>query len=194
VPRPDPRVDPDSVPPSSAATSSVVERSVERVVVSKLTAKEASEGAASAPVPAPVTSEDPRITEIEPLVKGNDWRGVARVLGELDATGKLPPNLGLVAAVAHNETSKDANDDARALAIRCTASLLGMKEDSEVVRVLARRLLRKNPASELRLRERPAPPAKTSALIVLAMLVVGGGLGWFLSSPWFARVLHALRL
>jgi hypothetical protein len=68
--------------------------------------------------------------------------------------------------------------------------LLGLSPNNEIVLVLSRRLLRKNPT---RFRERPAPPAKTSAFIILAILVVGGAFGWFLSSTTFSSWVRLLR-
>lgn len=141
--------------------------------------------AVSPPVPTSVTSADPRVAELEPIVALNDWKTVASKLGALEQAGTLPPNLGLVAAVAGNEAAKDGDAAARELAIRCMAAVLGMPADSEIVRVLARRLLRKNP---VRFRERPAPPAKTSAVIVVVALAAAVALGWFLSSSAFSRL------
>jgi hypothetical protein len=70
------------------------------------------------------------------------------------------------------------------------AGLLGVAENSPMARVLARRMLRKNP---VRFSERKAPAARTSLLIVLATLVVGGGVGWLASiGSWrgIAALLH----
>lgn len=191
MPRPDPRAEPESLPPVGAARSAP-DHSVERVVVSKIDAKDSasSEGPIAAEPksePRPITSDDPRVAELEPLVERNDWKLVTSKLGAIDEAGKLPPNLGLVAAIAHNEMAKDGSPEARDLAVRCMAALLNIPAESELARVIARRLLRKNPVS---FRQRPAPPAKTSAFIIVVVLVVGGALGWFLSSPVFTRLLH----
>jgi hypothetical protein len=137
-----------------------------------------------------VTSRDPRYEPIEKLLDLNDWKTITSELGPMEDVGKLPPNLGLLAALAHNEATKDGDPDAVATAIRCMASVLGVAEDSPIARVLARRMLRKNP---VKLSERKAPPAKTSVLIVLATLVGGGGIGWLASEgSWhaIARLLH----
>jgi hypothetical protein len=140
---------------------------------------------------AAVTNADPRFAELEPLIETNDWKTVAKKLGPIDDAGKLPPNLGLIAAIAHHEATEDGGPDARALAIRCTAGLLGLPADNEIVRILSRRMLRKN---VVKLRERPAPPARWSAFIVVIVLALGGGLGWFLSTPYAARLLHLLHV
>lgn len=189
MPRPDPRAEPESVPPAGEDRGGPPPQTVERVAVTTIDAKESASEPASGvqEVSRPVTSDDPRVAEIEPLVERNDWKLVTEKLGPLDDAGKLPPNLGLVAAIAHNELAKDGSAEARALAVRCMASLLGMPVESELARVVARRLLRKNPVS---FRQRPAPPARTSAFIVAVVLVIGGALGWFLSSPLFARLTH----
>lgn len=187
MPRPDPRAEPESLPPRGAVRESPT-HSIERVVVSKIDAKDSADDAPEAKSePRPVTSDDPRVAELEPLVERNDWKQVTAMLGALDDAGKLPPNLGLLAAIAHNEMAKDGSADARNVAARCMAALLGIPAENELARVLARRLLRKNPVA---FRQRPAPPAKTSAFIVVVVLIVGGALGWFLSSPVFSRLLH----
>ena len=138
-----------------------------------------------------ITSQDPRYEPIEKLLDLNDWRKIADELGSMDEVGKLPPNLGLVAALAHNENAKGGDHDAAVIAIRCMAGLLGVSEDSPIARVLARRMLRKNP---VKLRERQAPPARTSLLIVLVTLVLGGGVGWLASLGSWRNVARALHL
>ncbi len=180
--RPDPRAEPDSVPPDQAADSHV-----ERVVVPAITAEPSKDDDPSGVVK--ITSIDPRITAIEPLVERNDWKGVADELGALEDVGKLPPNLGLIAAIAHNELAKDGSTEARTVANRCMAGILGLPIESELVRVLSRRLLRKN---AVRLRERPAPPARVSAFIILATIVIGGALGWFFATGTFQRFVNLL--
>lgn len=202
--RPDPRVDPTTDPPRAVA-------SVERVAVSTITATleappppadleailgkndpEPTSAPASPAVVAPATADiaaAPKPTgiaaEIEPLVARNDWKAVADALGPLEQAAELPPGLALVAAVAHNEISKESNDAMRELALVSTATLLGMRVDSDVVRVLSRRLLRKNPVG---FRQRPAPPARVSLLIVFVVLALGAGVGWFLSSGMSSRL------
>jgi hypothetical protein len=189
--RPDPRAEVSSLPPST----STQDHSVDRVVVtgraapsSDTTDVEAESGvvAVSAEPTKSVTAAAPRVDELEPLIALNDWKALAAKLGPVSDAGNLPPNLGLLAALAHNEATKDGDAAARELSFRCVAAVLGMPEQSEIVRVVARRLLRKNPVS---FRERPAPPARTSALIVVVALAVSAALGWFLSSGTFQRLL-----
>jgi hypothetical protein len=138
-----------------------------------------------------ITSRDPRYEPLEKLLDTNDWKKIAAEVGPMDDVGKLPPNLGLLAALAHNEISKDGNPDAAAAAIRCMAGLLGVDEDSPIARVLARRMLRKNP---VKLSERQAPPARTSFLIVVITLVLGGGVGFVASAGSWNAIAHMLHL
>jgi hypothetical protein len=153
---------------------------------------EKAEKAETAEKPAKkVTSRDPRYEPLERLLDLNDWKKIGDELGPMSDVGKLPPNLGLLAALAHNETAKDGDPDAAATAIRCMAGLLGVDDDSPIARVLARRMLRKNP---VKLTERQAPPARTSLLIVLVTLVLGGGVGWLASEGSWSAIAHTLHL
>jgi hypothetical protein len=140
--------------------------------------------------PPALDGRDPRHVALEKLLDQNDWKQIGVELDSFGDLAALPPNLGLVAALAHNENAKDGDPDAVVNAIRCMAGLLGVAENSPMARVLARRMLRKNP---VRFSERKAPAARTSMLIVLATLVVGGGVGWLASiGSWrgIAALLH----
>lgn len=194
--KPDPRAEPESVRSPSVGENDKPDHSVDRVVseISAVPAEPASgvvETKADEPPKKPVTSFDPRFAELEPLIETNDWKSVAKKLGPIDDAGKLPPNLGLIAAIAHHEATEDGGPDARALAIRCTAGLLGLPADNEIVRILSRRMLRKN---VVRFREVEAPPARWSAFIVVVVVALGGGLGWYLSTGHGARLLQLLHL
>jgi hypothetical protein len=136
-----------------------------------------------------VTSQDPRLPELETLFTSADWEGVVRKLGPPDQAGRLPPNLGLLYALASKELtppddkapSKDsAQRDATAnqIAIRCAAGLLGVAPDSPLALLLAKRLLRRNPVAW---QKRPAPSALVSVLIVGFGLFIGAGIGWLVS-------------
>jgi hypothetical protein len=96
----------------------------------------------------------------------------------------------LLAGIAHNELTKDGSQAARDLVTRCIGGVIGLSEENEIVRVLSRRMLRKNPQ---RLAERPAPPPRTSILIVVIVLVLSAALGWFFASPAGSRFLKAYR-
>ena len=127
-----------------------------------------------------VTSADPRIEAVEAALAMGDWKQVAKELGPVDKAGALPPNLGLICAVAHHETSTDEDaTGASEVAIRCAAAIFGVAPESRLAVMLAKRLLRKNPVTW---RHRPAPPARVSILIVALTLAIGGGVGWLLSS------------
>jgi hypothetical protein len=70
------------------------------------------------------------------------------------------------------------------------AALLGVPETSRAAGLLGRRLFRKNP---VRFREpEEAPPPRTSVLVVLVALVLGGLVGWLASGGWLVvrRLLH----
>ena len=196
--KPDPRAEPESVRAPALGDKDKTDHSVDRVV-SEITAVPAEEPAsgvtAKEPEPAKraaaVTSVDPRFAELEPYIETNDWKTVAKKLGPIDDAGKLPPNLGLIAAIAHHEATEDGGPDARALAIRCTAGLLGLPADNEIVRILSRRMLRKN---VVRFREVQAPPARWSAFIVVVVVALGGALGWYLSTGHGGRLLQLLHL
>ncbi len=191
----DPRADPVSSPPSAKD-----DFTVDRVAVPKDAPRDVKKVDESADEDADddddkpttkITSQDPRYEPLEKLLDLNDWKKIGTELGAMSDVGKLPPNLGLLAALAHNENAKDGDPDAAAAAIRCMASLLGVSEDSPIARVLARRMLRKNP---VKLSERQAPPARTSFLIVLITLALGGGVGFVASAGSWHAALHMLHL
>jgi hypothetical protein len=199
----DPRADPVSSPPSAKD-----DFTVDRVAVPKDATRDAKKAdepadddadAGAKPVDEPavekpakkITSQDPRYEPLEKLLDLNDWKKIGAELGAMSDVGKLPPNLGLLAALAHNENAKDGDPDAAAAAIRCMAGLLGVSDDSPIARVLARRMLRKNP---VKLTERQAPPARTSLLIVLITLALGGGVGFVASAGSWHAALHTLHL
>lgn len=158
---------------------------MEQVVLSEVTAEQLSPEALVAPrasaVPSPSLNSDPRLAALENRVKDGDWAGVAKDLGPLSSVGSLPPNLGLLAALAHHELSDEGSQEAVAVGVRCVAGILGLPPDGAMAGVIARRLFRKNP---VRFRERKAPPASTSTIIICVALVFGGGAGWLASGGW----------
>jgi len=200
----DPRVEPTSIPPGAAQDFSIDRVAVPRQVSigakpvaenhpvsSQETAAETRSEAKASHSVQQITNQDPRIEALEKLLDGNDWQGIGKELGSLDDVGKLPPNLGLIAALAHNEAQEAGHSEASEIAIRCMAALLGVSESSSVARVLARRVLRKNP---VRLMDRKAPPARVSILIVVLTLLAGGGVGWLASSGSIRGLLQLLHL
>ena len=141
----------------------------------------------AAPKPRVITSMDPRLEAIEPLLKRSDWTAIIKELGPVENAGSLPPHLGLLFALAVNESNAPSEVvDPAELAIRCAAGLFGVPAESEIALVVGKRLLRKNPLS---FGKRPAPRARVSVLIVLVTLVVGAGVGWLVTGGGSLRSL-----
>ena len=122
---------------------------------------------------------DPRFAELEPLFARTAWREIAERLGPPEKAGELPPALALIHALARREAAGEQSaGDATKVAIAAMASLLGVPAHSEAALVLAKRLLRQNPAGW---RTKPAPPARFSILIIVLGLAIGAAVGWFVS-------------
>lgn len=182
----DPRADPVTHPPAKSEDFSVdrVQITIKNAPKSApvIRSAEPTEAVQEETLPEPrsatrpITSSDPRYASVEKLLDINDWKSISAELGSLDDVGKLPPNLGLLAALAHNEATAAGHPESVATAIRCVAAIFGVPEESPIARVLARRILRKNP---VKLRDRPAPPARVSLLIIAVTLVLCGGVAWF---------------
>lgn len=124
------------------------------------------------------------------LVSMGDWDGILRTLAAGEDPSKLPPNLGLLWAIARRE--KMNPDDPRmgevtAVATRCAAAVLGVHETNSIAPMLAKRLLRRNAVSWAKT---PAPSPWVSAFIMFAALVVGSGIGWILSGGQAFFFLH----
>lgn len=135
--------------------------------------------APAAPGPAPVV--DPRLAEVERAAAMGDWGAVLRLAQTIEDAEKLAPNLALVWALARKETLPPDDRTASAvtkLAVRSAASLLGVAEKSDLALLIAKRLLRKNPASW---RQAPAPSTGISIFIMIVALVVGSAIGLLLS-------------
>ena len=135
------------------------------------------------PAPAPrapsntnvVTNLDPRLEQIEPIIDEGNWHTVGKQLGALEDSGRLPPTLGLIAAVAHSEISGDAGcPEANDLAIRCMTGVFGIKNDSAIGRVLAKRLLRRNQRAAPVRATVPASAAFVLFAVFLAIGLIGG--------------------
>ena len=170
---------PSNLPPMNALTSSKWEP---------------DEAASSHPELEPigeVTVLDPRLEELETMIGRGDWGAIAAKLGPFENAGTLPPQLGLIYAIAENEVQLlprggrvEANNTTD-LALRCVASMCNVPEQSGFALVIAKRLLRKNPTTfRGPVTVLPAPKS-TSPLLLLAMLVVGAAVGWLVG-----RVLH----
>lgn len=132
------------------------------------------------------TNVDPRLETIEPAISAGDWAAIVKLLGTDDEAGRLPPNLGLLYALARKEAEHDdatakRGSDLTQLAIRCMAGLFGVPAQSPIALVLAKRLLRKNPVSW---QQRPAPPAKVSVLFIVLAIAIGSAVGWAISQGY----------
>ena len=126
-----------------------------------------------------VTSADPRLAELDPLLASGAWREIMKILGPPEQVEKLPPTLALIYAVAQRESAGNTSaTPANELAIRSVAAIYGIAPGSMTALVLAKRLLRQNPAAW---RTKAAPPAKLSGLIIAIALALGLGVGWWLS-------------
>ncbi len=111
----------------------------------------------------------------------NDWGALAEELGPLEDEKKLPRTFALLAAIAHNERTLEGHPGAIDVASRAVSDLLGTPLDSPVTRIVARRLLRKN---RIRLRDRQAPRASLTAIIIVSTALVGAGIGLLFSGGW----------
>jgi hypothetical protein len=178
-PREEVDAEPDEVAPR--ATPAPTESGIIRVGPSRPAPAPAVE---AAPVVAGL-GPDPRLAELDPLLSRGSWREILVLLGPAGAVEKLPPTLALIHAIAQRESAGDASaTPANELAIRSMAAIYGIAPESTTALVLAKRLLRQNPAAW---RTKPAPPAKLSALIIAVAVAFGLGVGW-----WFSAGSHHL--
>ncbi len=177
--RRDPRAEPDGSEEESERVSEIPassQRMPERVSRPMEMAESPRSSRTSISV---ITSVDPRLIDVDPLLATGSWRQILELLGPPEAIERLPPTLGLIYAVALRESVGDASaTPANELAIRSMAAIYGIAPGSAAALVLAKRLLRQNPAAW---RTKPAPPAKLSALIIVIALALGAGVGWWMS-------------
>jgi len=160
--RRDPRVDPDSIPAMPAVTA-------------PLPVDDGQQGPAGEP---DAPRADPRFVDLDPLFARNAWREIVERLGPAEKAAELPPALGLIFALAQREAAGEGGAaGATELAIRSMAALVGVAPGSDTALVLAKRLLRQNPAGW---RTKPAP-ARFSAAIIVIGIVAGAAVGWFVS-------------
>lgn len=170
----DPRAEPDTVPPTPAVAAPPPTEEPP----SPAHTEEPPSVAHADRAPAPPTM-DPRFAELEPLIARNAWKEIAERLGPAGEAGTLPPALALVLALAQREAAgDDGAAGATELAIRSMAALVGVPQGSDMALVLAKRLLRRNPAGW---RQRPAPAARYSAAIIVLGILVGAAVGWFVN-------------
>ena len=127
----------------------------------------------------PPGTVDARLIELEPLLARGDWAGILALLGPPEKAVELPATLGLVFALAQREAVGDRSaTPANVLAIKCMAAIYGVSPDSATALVLAKRLLRQNPASW---RTAPAPSAKFTIALIVVVILIGVTAGSYLS-------------
>ncbi len=127
----------------------------------------------------PPGTVDARLIELEPLLARGDWAGILALLGPPEKAAELPATLGLVFALAQREAVGDRSaTPANVLAIKCMAAIYGVSPDSATALVLAKRLLRQNPASW---RTAPAPSAKFTIALIVVVILIGVTAGSYLS-------------
>ena len=136
-----------------------------------------------------ITSSDPRIPDLEKALASGNWDETLKLLGTPTESGRLPPNLGVLFAIAMKEKERqdmpasELND----LAFRCTAGLLGVAHDSPIAMLIAKRLLRRNPVA---LHKRPAPRPTISILIIIVTVLITGSLSWLISFGYLQLSFH----
>ena len=69
---------------------------------------------------------DLRVAALEKRIQDNDWQGIVKDFGNLEEIGRLPPNLGLLAALAHHEASEEGDQAAVEVGVRCVAGILAL--------------------------------------------------------------------
>lgn len=124
---------------------------------------------------------------IENLVSQNQWTKICEILGAPENQNKLPVGMAFIYALALNELRVPGSPvdlrapDIEKIMLRCLSVMLGSDPKGPLAQIVAKRLMRRN------WRSTPAPPTRTSVLLILAALVVGSFIG-FLVGPgrdWF---------
>jgi hypothetical protein len=119
----------------------------------------------------------PELSEVEPLFAQGRWGEVCELLGPPERAEDLPPSLGLLYATARKEHEPEEASDANPVAIRAMAALLGTSPESQTAVIVAKRILRQNPASWS---SRAAPAATARISIILLTIIIGAVVGWVL--------------
>lgn len=174
----DPRAEPLSVPPNA-----------EKPKVAPISRVDPSTPPEAPTVEDAAPRVDPRIALVEKALASGDWKLITKELGPLEDAAHLPPNLGLINAVAHIESASGQAPapEAHVLAIRSMASIFGVTPESRLAIVFAKRLTRRHYVS---FRERPAPPPRVSFIIIALTLVITLALGWLLTSGAVRLTVH----
>ncbi len=133
---------------------------------------------------------DITMATIEGLVSQNQWGKVCALLGAPEHQGRLPVGMAFIYAVALNELRVPGGQvDQRAPDIekimrRCLGVMLGADTKGPLAQIIAKRLMRRS------WRSTPAPPTRTSVLLIIAALMLGSFIG-FLIGPghdWFKNM------
>lgn len=169
----EPTFDPMSLPPAPAPASAPAPNPAPTATIGTDDAQSTS------PASAPSAIARPPLDTIEHLLDQGQWETLHELLGPSARASELSPHLALVFALAHSETHPEDASHSVELAIQSAARAHGLPESSAIVRVIAKRLLRKSPTTW---RARPAPPKKISIILVLLALTLGGGGGFWLST------------
>jgi len=127
--------------------------------------------------PGSAAREIPSLKEVEPLFAQGRWADVCDLLGPPERAEELPPELGLLYATALKEHDPEGAPEANPVAIRSVAELLGVRPDSQTAVIVAKRILRLNPASWT---SRSAPAATARVSIIILTVLIGAVVGWFL--------------
>jgi hypothetical protein len=145
-------------------------------------------------LPAPTFSRMPpspastiTMETIENLVSQNQWTKVCELLGAPENQGKLPVGMAFIYAVALNELRVPGSvvdkraPDIEKIMLRCLSVMLGADPKGPLTQIIAKRLMRRN------WRSTPAPPTRTSVLLIIAALMLGSFIGFLLGPghDWF---------
>jgi hypothetical protein len=122
---------------------------------------------------------------VEPLVQQGKWHELRVLLaGRTSDPRQLPAALGLLYAIALKEDAEHKRaepggkptEHAEALGIHAVSQLLEVPEHSAVAVVVAKRILRQRRPLDWNQK----PPARVSALLIVAALVAGAVVGLLL--------------
>lgn len=127
---------------------------------------------------------------IEGLVSQNQWTKICAILGAPENQGKLPVGMAFIYAVALNELRVPGGQvdkrapDIEKIMLRCLGVMLGADSKGPLAQIITKRLMRRS------WRATPAPPTRTSVLLIIAALMLGSFIG-FLIGPghdWFKNM------
>jgi hypothetical protein len=124
---------------------------------------------------------------IENLVSQNQWTKVCEILGAPENQGKLPVGMAFIYAVALNELRVPGGmvdkraPDIEKIMLRCLSVMLGADPSGPLTQIITKRLMRRS------WRSTPAPPTRTSVLLIIAALMLGSFIGFLLGPghDWF---------